>query len=66
MLRKAKEIYLLQVHVVDVIPKWIVEEENAELVPLDLTQVLLRHKEVFEEPTSLPPARSCDHRIPLI
>lgn len=35
-------------------------------VPSDLAQLLDEFEEVFEEPSGLPPSRSCDHTIPLI
>lgn len=56
-------------------------KENASLLVLQLCQVvqqqplpmppqvaelLSRYKEVFDEPTGMPPKRACDHRIPLL
>jgi hypothetical protein len=32
---------------------------------LAIAHVLAKHKQVFQEPTELPPARSIDHKIPL-
>jgi hypothetical protein len=31
----------------------------------DIDELLIEFKDVFEEPTALPPVRNCDHAIPL-
>lgn len=35
-------------------------------IPTDILRVLKQFTDAFEEPTSLPPRRTCDHKIPLI
>jgi hypothetical protein len=39
---------------------------DIQLLPEDLQLLLKQFTVVFEEPTSLPPSRACDHEIPLI
>ena len=34
--------------------------------PVEIQQLLQQYKEIFEEPTVLPPKRACDHQIPLV
>lgn len=42
------------------------QEEETSVVPVVIQEVLQQFKEVFAEPTGLPPSKSCDHRIPLV
>ena len=35
-------------------------------MPEEVQKLLAEHKELFSEPTSLPPHRSFDHKIPLL
>uniref|UniRef100_A0A0E0CZI5 Reverse transcriptase domain-containing protein n=1 Tax=Oryza meridionalis TaxID=40149 RepID=A0A0E0CZI5_9ORYZ len=35
-------------------------------IPSPISDVLTQFQDVFEEPTQLPPSRSCDHTIPLL
>ncbi|XP_037412327.1 uncharacterized protein LOC119275560 [Triticum dicoccoides] len=37
-----------------------------EDVPEEIQQVIASFADIFEEPTGLPPRRSCDHKIPLV
>jgi hypothetical protein len=41
------------------------KETTAQSLPPEIAAVLQEFEEVFEEPTTLPPARDCDHTIPL-
>jgi hypothetical protein len=41
-------------------------KSDIQLLPEDLQLLLKQFTVVFEEPTSLPPSRACDHEIPLI
>lgn len=41
------------------------EIQKTIAIPGSITTILQRFKRVFEEPTGLPPNRSCDHTIPL-
>lgn len=36
------------------------------ILPTENQNILDRHKDRFSEPHGLPPARACDHRIPLL
>lgn len=44
------------------------EATSADSPPLDpsIQQLVDEFAEIFQEPTSLPPRRDCDHRIPLV
>lgn len=35
-------------------------------VPPEIVSLLNQYKPLFEAPTSLPPSRACNHRIPLL
>ena len=35
-------------------------------VPEEIQQVIASFADIFEEPTGLPPRRSCDHKMPLV
>jgi hypothetical protein len=41
------------------------DHDNAQL-NTDIETLLQQYGDVFAEPTDLPPARACDHRIPLV
>lgn len=41
-------------------------EPNEELVPALVKDILSKFTDVFNEPTALPPARSCDNAIELV
>lgn len=66
LIRKAKELYMIQFFEMEVVVPKSVIELIAEKVPPELVEALLKYLKVFTEPTTLPPARPCDHRIPLI
>lgn len=42
------------------------QQTEAAAIPPDLQRILDLFPEIFAAPTSLPPRRACDHRIPLI
>lgn len=42
-----------------------VEEEEPELIPPPIQEILQDFQDVFKEPKGLPPSRPQDHRIPL-
>ena len=41
-------------------------EASTPHVPPVIQEVIDSHSQLFSEPTELPPARACDHQIPLI
>ena len=41
------------------------KEQDKEIIPEAIKQVLEKFKDIFREPTELPPSRSCDHVIAL-
>ncbi|WVZ94694.1 LOW QUALITY PROTEIN: hypothetical protein U9M48_040559 [Paspalum notatum var. saurae] len=41
-------------------------EENAQIIPQPVQQLIDTHTHLFQKPTALPPPRSFDHSIPLI
>jgi hypothetical protein len=41
------------------------DHDNTQL-NTDIENLLQQYGDVFAEPTDLPPARDCDHRIPLV
>ncbi|XP_051209991.1 uncharacterized protein [Lolium perenne] len=44
----------------------LVDEQEHGIVPEALSQLIAEFAKLFEEPTGLPPQRSCDHKIPLL
>jgi hypothetical protein len=40
-------------------------DQPVQIVPVPLQHILSQYHDLFAEPTELPPARSCDHAIPL-
>ncbi|KAJ7961759.1 Ty3/gypsy retrotransposon protein [Quillaja saponaria] len=44
---------------------WPIELRNSEAVPADMSKLLQEFYDVFEEPKSIPPKRSFDHKIDL-
>jgi hypothetical protein len=44
----------------------LVDEQEHGTVPEALSQLIAEFAKLFEEPTGLPPQRSCDHKIPLL
>jgi hypothetical protein len=41
------------------------KDTNAQPLPPEIAAVLQKFADIFEEPTTLPPERECDHTIPL-
>jgi hypothetical protein len=41
-------------------------ESNISLLPTEIQSLVSQFSSLFEEPSSLPPSRPCDHEIPLI
>jgi hypothetical protein len=39
---------------------------STEITPAEVETIIAEFDDIFSEPTSLPPRRACDHRIPLI
>jgi hypothetical protein len=60
LLDKGATGFIIQLHSLQ-----LTDKANQEL-NADITLLLEQYGDVFEEPTELPPSRSCDHRIPLV
>lgn len=43
-----------------------VNESSVSLLPSEVQQLISQFGVLFEEPSSLPPSRACDHEIPLV
>ena len=41
-------------------------EGNDSNVPKDIQQLISQYQDIFQEPTALPPRRTCDHHITLV
>ena len=72
----AEKIEFIEAHELD---KWLDEGISGMILqsvalnmdgftstPPEIQKVLDMFKDIFSEPTTLPPQRSCDHRIPLL
>lgn len=44
----------------------VVVSQPSQELPEEIQQLIQKHATIFQEPTTLPPARPIDHTIPLL
>ncbi|XP_073355335.1 uncharacterized protein [Aegilops tauschii subsp. strangulata] len=60
LLDKGVETFLLQIHNI------VAQTPERHCIPAAINNLLQEYKDVFAEPTTLPPKRELDHKIPLM